>query len=100
MNKNAAKLAELRNEFINTIESIAKSKLTLDNMIVFDNPVYMADDTYYSDDNVDAMALGDNGEQITMWSEDEEVGSLVGLTTESLAEIADILENGAYSIDE
>lgn len=100
MEKNTAKLKELRTEFIDKIEKVAKSKLTTDNMIVFNESVYLSDDTYKNDNSIDAMIIGDNGEEIILLQEDEEIGDLIGLTTDTLAEIADIIESGYYEIEE
>lgn len=100
MEKNTARLKELRNEFIDIIEKVAKSKLTLDNEIVFNNPIYVSSDTYWDDRKLDAMIIGDIGQVFILAEDHEDIGSLVSLTTETLAEIADIIECGNYEIVE
>jgi 16S rRNA G966 N2-methylase RsmD len=100
MESNIEKLKELKNEFINTIESAAKKKLTSDNIIVFNDPVYYADDTYENDDCIDAMALGDNGEEIVIIQETDERGNLTDLNADMLAEIADIMVTQNYELSE
>lgn len=98
-NTNTESLAAMRNEFINTISRIAKGKLTADNMIVFNEPLYLSDDTYYNDDCVDALIVGDNDVEIIALNGDEEVNDLAGLTTGTLAKIADLMENGEFEIE-
>lgn len=100
MEKNTARLKDLRNEFIDIIEKVAKSKLTLDNEIVFNNPIYVSSDTYWDDRKLDAMIIGDIGQVFILAEGHEDIGSLVSLTTETLAEIADIIECGNYEIVE
>lgn len=100
MEKNTARLKDLRNEFIDNIEKVAKSKLTLDNEIVFNNPICVSSDTYWDNRKVDAMIIGDNGQVFILAEDHEDIGNLVSLTTETLAEIADIIECGNYEIVE
>ena len=40
-----------------------------------------------------------NGEEIILLQEDEEFGNLIGLTTDMIAEITDIIEHGDYEIE-
>lgn len=89
------RLKELRDEFINNIEKVAKNKLTLDNMIMFNKPVYISASTYW-----DSLIISDNGQEIFLTNEDEDVCDLVTLTIDILAEIADIIEDGNYKIEE
>lgn len=100
MEKNTTRLKELRNEFINNIENVAKSKLTRDNEIVFNEPVCLSSDTYWDDRKLGVMIIGEIGQVFLLAQDYEDVANLVSLTTDTLAEIADIIECGNYKIKE
>lgn len=69
-------------------------------MIIFNEPIYLYGDAYKNDDSIDAMFIDDFYEEIILLQEGEEISNLIGLTTDTLAEIADIIENGEYEIEE
>lgn len=99
MKRNIKKFAMLVNEFISIIDKSARRKLTTDNIIVFNDPIYFSDDEYENDDYIDALVLDEDGEEIILVKEEEQRGNLCDLPADMLAEMADKMENKEYKVE-
>lgn len=100
MNTNFEKLVELRNSFVETIENAATSKLTPDNTIVFNEPLCVVHESYDTCEWFTEISLGDNEKELLLSDNGTKTSILVELDTDTLAQIADIIQNGEYSVED
>lgn len=95
------KVCALRTEISKEIENIAKRELGTDMyLIVFDNSVYLFDEITNADLTIDGITLSEDGSEVILLQEGEELGMLCDVCLDTLAEVAGVLQRGDYEVDE
>lgn len=98
MERNVANLRELKEDMMTAIENVVSCQFTVDNAIVFDAPIYLSSDADFRGDRVDSIVMGKNNRELIFLCGEDEICDLSDLTADTLAEVADVIEYGRYTI--